>query len=420
MAVVTETLNIALRGEEHAFPVLSLVDRRKRPARRKQFALTRGIERLLYGVTGRSTGAWAAHLDKHDHEEAVLVADKATVQEGVLTQAELDAGADPPAQSRTPPPPFARALTVLPSLAPRRDGPARTVLGAMRGLVDLEARGRVRRASLLPLNVAVAAVTELGRSDASSALLTALHKMPRKWQLEAQAEEDRGNLQVDLVAQAELEALEEQCDELADVDLAVELLTTPPPHAESVEDAQRTSNMQLAPVPAAVEQQLGAYAAFRQQPFNRHRATGGSVESTTVESDRANALWAERPRTAAGTSPTARLSLAPPVRARRACPPNEKRRWLGYVKAEHGQAPSLKLFAHERVGEWTEAWVLKLRSLGCKASTVSVYVNGVISVSTYALQLVPEPELCPTEELLTLRCAAQARKPRACWENPPM
>ena len=31
--------------------VLSLVDRRKRPARRKQFALTRGIERLLYATS---------------------------------------------------------------------------------------------------------------------------------------------------------------------------------------------------------------------------------------------------------------------------------------------------------------------------------------------------------------------------------
>jgi hypothetical protein len=278
----------------------------------------------------------------------------------------------------------------------------------MRGLVDLEARGRVRRASLVPLTVAVAAITEvpvlsfcplapvapaanhhprvrhhapppatactqLGRSDATSALLTALHKMPRKWQLEAQQEEDDRNLEEDLCVTAELEELDEQCDEQADVDLAVELLTTPPPYAASAEDAQKTSNMQLAPVPPAVEQQLKQYAAYRQQPFNRHRQSGGAVEASTVESDRANAL-----------------------------------RWLGYVKATHGQPPSLKLFAHERVGAWTEAWVLKLRALGCKASTVSVYVNGVISVSSFALSLVAEPELCPTHELLTLRKQAES------------
>ena len=220
----------------------------------------------------------------------------------------------------------------------------------------------------------VTACTQLGRSDATSALLTALHKMPRKWQLEAQQEEDDRNLEEDLCVTAELEELDEQCDEMADVDLAVELLTTPPPYAASAEDAQKTSNMQLAPVPPAVEQQLKQYAAYRQQPFNRHRASGGAVEASTVESDRANAL-----------------------------------RWLGYVKGEHGQPPSLKLFAHERVGEWTEAWVLKLRTLGCKASTVSVYVNGVISVSSFALSLVPDgAELCPTHELLALRKQAES------------
>ena len=66
MAIAVQTLTVALRGAQHPFPVVSLVDRRKTPARRKQFGLTRGIERLLYGVTSKSTGAWAAHLDKHD------------------------------------------------------------------------------------------------------------------------------------------------------------------------------------------------------------------------------------------------------------------------------------------------------------------------------------------------------------------
>ena len=62
------------------------------------------------------------------------------------------------------------------------------------------------------------------------------------------------------------------------------------------------------------------------------------------------------------------------------------------------------------MGEWTEAWVLKLRALGCKASTVSVYVNGVISVSSFALSLVPDDggERCPTHELLALRKQAES------------
>jgi hypothetical protein len=142
-------------------------------------------------------------------------------------------------------------------------------------------------ARVCPLSPSLA---QLGRSDATSALLTALHKMPRKWQLEAQQEEDDRNMEEDLCLTAELEELDEDCDEHADVDLAVELLTTPPPFADSVEDAQKTSNMQLAPVPPPVAQQLTQYAAYRQQPFNRHRQTGGAVEASTVESDKANAL----------------------------------------------------------------------------------------------------------------------------------
>ena len=246
----------------------------------------------------------------------------------------------------------------------------------MKQLVDLEARGRVRRASMLPLSVVCAALTEFGRCDATSAILTAVHKMPRRWHLEAQAEEDRARREEDLCLTAELEALDEACDEMADVDLAFEMLTAPLPYDAAPEDASKTSNMALAPVPAAVEQQLAQYAAYRQQPFNRHRSTGAAaVEDTTVESDRANAL-----------------------------------RWLGYLKAEHGQPPSLKLFGHERVGEWTEAWILKLRGLGLKGSTIAVYVNGVLSVSAFACAALvgEEGELCPTHELLTLRKQAEA------------
>ena len=93
MPIAVETLRVALRGAEHAFPIVTLTDRRKKPARRKAFALVRGIEQVLYGVTTRSTGAFWAHLAKHDHEEAVLVADRAAVDAGVLTDAELAAGA---------------------------------------------------------------------------------------------------------------------------------------------------------------------------------------------------------------------------------------------------------------------------------------------------------------------------------------
>lgn len=239
----------------------------------------------------------------------------------------------------------------------------------MKTLVDPEARARVRKASIVPLSIVCAALTEYGRCDATSAILLALHKLPKKWRLEAEMELNAANGELDLVLEDELKQLEEEPEEMADIDLATELLTTPLPYADSVEDATKTRNMALAPVPTVVEQQLSAYAAFRQEPFNRFRSTGGPVEPITVDSDKANAL-----------------------------------RWLGFAKSEYQQAPNLKLFAHQNVGQWTEAWVHKLRSLGCKASTISMYVNGVISVSAFALTLVGvDADLCPTHELLTLR-----------------
>lgn len=125
--VAVETLRVtmgAAAATTHPFPVVSLVDRRKTPARRKQFALTRGIERVLYGVTtSRSTGAWAAHLARHDLEDAVLVADKAAVEAEILTQAELDAGAprssgERPASASTSPGGRSHCLTIARARAP--------------------------------------------------------------------------------------------------------------------------------------------------------------------------------------------------------------------------------------------------------------------------------------------------------------
>eukprot|EP00966_Prymnesium_polylepis_P076219 1766563-Prymnesium_polylepis.1 len=98
------------------------------------------------------------------------------------------------------------------------------------------------------------------------------------------------------------------------------------------------------------------------------------VVSTTIDSDKANAL-----------------------------------RWLGYVKTQFGQPPSVKLFASPSVAEWSEAWVTHLKNdLGLKASTLAVYLNGVIAVSGFALTLVDAPDACPVEQLVNLRRQAES------------
>ena len=93
-AVAVETLTVALQGREERLTVLSFVDRRTRPNRRKQWLLIRSLERLLFGVGegDRSTGAFAAHLGKCSMADAPLCCEKARVADTTITQQELDAG----------------------------------------------------------------------------------------------------------------------------------------------------------------------------------------------------------------------------------------------------------------------------------------------------------------------------------------
>ena len=58
----------------------------------------------------------------------------------------------------------------------------------MRPLIeDVESRLKVRKASLVPLTIATAALAELGRTDATTCILKGLNKLPKKWQLEVRA-----------------------------------------------------------------------------------------------------------------------------------------------------------------------------------------------------------------------------------------
>ena len=170
-AVATQRLTVALAGEEHELTVLSFIDRRgRRPHRRKQWVLVRSIERLLFGVRdgARSTGALVAHLNKCTLGDAVLTCERARVNDKTLTDDELLAGTSYPqtcqAHLSTP-------------LSGSRKPTCVPVLAAMRPMVGLEDRNRLRKVSVLPITVAASALTEFGRCDATSALLTAMNKV---------------------------------------------------------------------------------------------------------------------------------------------------------------------------------------------------------------------------------------------------
>ena len=94
-AVPVETIAVTLGGQDHDLRVLSMIDRRgRKPHRRKQWLLVRGIERLLHGIGAgdRSTGRFALHLDKCSMQDSVLVCDKAGVEAETITQEELGTG----------------------------------------------------------------------------------------------------------------------------------------------------------------------------------------------------------------------------------------------------------------------------------------------------------------------------------------
>ena len=92
MAAPVEMLSIDIDGVCYPFPIVSMLDRRKGKPARKQWALVRATEQLLYGIgTSRSTGQFATHLSKCSMEG--LVVDRAAVNDGVLKEHELTAGA---------------------------------------------------------------------------------------------------------------------------------------------------------------------------------------------------------------------------------------------------------------------------------------------------------------------------------------
>lgn len=164
--VATETLTVALSGKETQLTVLSFVDRRgRKPYRRKQWLLVRGLERLLFNVGEgqRSTGAFAAHLGKCSMSESVLCCERDRVNDETMREDEFQAGEHVSLHRHT---------TDVPSLV---IGAA--VLEAMRPLVDIESRNRLRKVSVVPLTVAVSALTEFGRTDCTASILRACNKV---------------------------------------------------------------------------------------------------------------------------------------------------------------------------------------------------------------------------------------------------
>jgi hypothetical protein len=356
MVVVHSTLNIDVQpGLCVTFPILQLKRRDQRPIREVRYCFLKQFEVCLYGS---NSGAVQMLLARLSMSSTTLLLNRACIDEKVVTEAEYN-----------------------------------EVFDIFRTLLPVETKMKARQASLLPLTVAVAAATQFGRSPRTTALLRALSSLPTRWQQEIEMEENEaaGALvervdvegpgashtldcfvsgEVDLVLRDQL--IEDEDTEQVAIDFALELLLTESPWVEQETETAKCQNMALQPVPRLVQDEFKGFEEFRNSPFNRFRA-GAQVVSTTIDSDCANAL-----------------------------------RWLGFVKAQYSLEPTVKLFGSERVAEFTQAWMEKLRSLGLKSSTLAVYCNGVISISQYALTIVEDASVCPVEQLVHLRRQAES------------
>ena len=149
----------------------------------------------------------------------------------------------------------------------------RALKDAFKPLVeDVEARNRVKRCSLVPVSVVVAACGAYGETAQTVALLRALHQLPRQWALQMEQERNHERLEHDLLIEQELAELEEE-----GVHLAAELGVMAP-YAEIGEDDAAAASWRLPSTPPALAKELDDYAKYRAEPLNR---TATVLQSST-------------------------------------------------------------------------------------------------------------------------------------------
>ena len=240
---------------------------------------------------------------------------------------------------------------------------------AYRPLAPVEARARVKRASLVPVSVAVAAVQAYGRCMASTCLLKALGEQPRLWAMKDEQDVHRQNYERDFLLDERIGELEAE----ADVHLAVELETMSAFPSVAEDDVALEQSWTLSPVPKALERELAQYASYRSSPLNKDRV-GGEIMPITIQGDAASA-----------------------------------RRFLGYLKATKGMKPALSVFAGSDLGSLVESYLTACRAKSVRWSSIANYVNSLLSVCRYAHSLIPEPPLDTEEELINLRSQAESQ-----------
>ena len=284
---------------------------------------------------------------------------------------------------------------------------------------DPSSLGRIRSCTLLPTATAAVVCRQHGRSGASMAWLRAFSQpIPDAWELHEQAEQDRANLQVDLVLQDKLEALEaEQHFEVEELSFREELMTMPVFSAVA-DDEERMKTYILSPVPSILKQELGEYIGVERR--SQTRGTGRREFASLCALDRP-ASFCARPHIIAvyRTSTFAARRAGGAVQSISAeCDKTALLRFYGYLTRTHripeGALMYLPFMIRADLGDIVQQYALWLQNTQrCRFSTIANYLNGLVSITAYCYaNLAPEDAVLqmepnPLAQLINLRAQAE-------------
>lgn len=340
--------------------VVSLVDRRAAGNRVVRFVYQRHLEAVLYGRMEGSSGPIWKLMNQTGMNSTTLNVGKPSVTSGILTDAEYNA-----------------IMTEF-----RASLPA--------DMVDPCSLGRIRHCTILPIAAAATIVRTFGRSGAAMAWLRAFNQpVPQAWELREQQEANEAAHEVDLVLNDQLDELGFEAEDLSFAD---ELKTMAVFSTDS-EDDERLKTYILSRVPPSLKSDLDAYILNRTETFAARRQ-GGAVQSISAEADRTAVL-----------------------------------RFFGYLdrlqRVPQGADLSITLLLRADVGDLAQGYATWLQNTQqCKFSTIANYINGLVSLTTYAYaNFEPAAEVLniepnPLTQLINLRGQAEkASKTQQMYEK---
>ena len=193
---------------------------------------------------------------------------------------------------------------------------------------------RMRTVALVPVEVVAVAARTFGQSSQARALLSAL-ALPIPWMEEVP------------VPAPPPEAMEPDESEELDMSLEEELQDSHVATHENNLEGGFEHSYALTSIPDVVSADLESYAAHRTAPMNRLRESSACIDHT-VRNDRANAL-----------------------------------RFLGWLQATKGIAPSLDLFGERRLGEWVEGYLAFLKDRGLRQASMANYASCLLNLVQY-------------------------------------